>query len=120
QSSSAEKKQSHGPGGGESISGLRGPLVKEFVTTIQPILLSRCGDVKCHQSNRQVGFQLERVRTGSGFSRVATSKNLESALAQIDGTSPGKSPLLDRGLSPHGGRLVSQFSGVSGVDQQRR
>lgn len=110
----------------ESLSRLSGSAVREFVLGIQPILLARCGSVKCHGMNDSsspsaTSFRLEHVRLSQGSNRAATARNLDAVLALLDGQFPSQSALFQKGLQPHGGpTLHSPFDGPSGRAQEMR
>jgi hypothetical protein len=110
----------------ESLSRLSGSAVREFVLGIQPIVLARCGSVKCHgaadpSSPGATSFRLEHVRLSQGSNRAATARNLEAVLTLLDGQFPSQSPLFQKGLQPHGGLLMrSPLDGPAGRAQEMR
>jgi hypothetical protein len=110
----------------DSLSRLSGSAVREFVIGIQPILLSRCGGVKCHSggSSPNLGpgsFHLEHVRLSQGSNRAATARNLDAILNLIDSQFPSQSVLFQKGLQPHGGLVMrAPLDGAAGRAQEMR
>jgi hypothetical protein len=116
----------------ESLSRLSGSAVREFVIGVQPMLLARCGSVKCHgggggggggdaSSPGVASFRLERVRLSQGSNRSATARNLAAVLNLLDGQFPSQSPLFQQGLQPHGGLLMrAPLDGPAGRAQEMR
>jgi hypothetical protein len=110
----------------DSLSRLSGSAVREFVIGIQPILLSRCGGVKCHSggSSPTLGpgsFHLEHVRLSQGSNRAATARNLDAVLNLIDSQFPSQSVLFQKGLQPHGGLVMrAPLEGAAGRAQEMR
>ena len=115
--------ESHFP---ESLSRLSGSAVREFVIGVQPILLARCGSVKCHgaanpAATSGASFRLEHVRISQGSNRAATARNLEAVLKLLDGQFPSQSPFFQKGLQPHGGlTLRNPLDGAAGRAQEMR
>ena len=110
----------------ESMSRLSGSAVREFVTGVQPILLARCGSVKCHGTADPAmpsvsTFDLEHVRLSQGSNRAATARNLEAVLNQLDGQFPTQSALFQKARQPHGGETMrSPLDGPAGRSQEMR
>jgi hypothetical protein len=110
----------------ESLSRLSGSAVREFVIGIQPILLARCGNAKCHGTNdpnttSPTSFHLEHVRLSQNGNRAATARNLEAVLKLLDGQFPSQSPFFQKGLQAHGGMtLRSPMDGPAGHAQEMR
>ena len=104
----------------QSLSQLSGSAVREFVIGVQPILLARCGSVKCHGGSDPsapgvTSFHLEHVRLSQGSNRAATARNLDAVLSLLDGQFPTQSRLFQKGLSPHGGSSMRPpLDGVAG------
>ncbi len=86
------------------VRGLPRPLIAEFTTTIQPILLHTCATSSCHGPHSRNPYLLLRVPTGRRPWRRVTQRNLFSTLQQIDLVRPRSSPLLHRAVKPHGGQ----------------
>jgi hypothetical protein len=110
----------------ESLSRLSGSAVREFVIGIQPILLARCGNVKCHgagdpKATSPTSFHLEHVRLSQSGNRAATARNLEAVLKLLDGQFPSQSAFFQKGLQPHGGMAMrSPMDGPAGRAQEMR
>lgn len=104
----------------ESLERISRPAVREFLTGIQPILLSRCGSAKCHGNPDESVLRLEHVRMGSGANRSATARNLEAVLKQLDPQFPSRSPLLATGFQVHGGSVQFAGQGAAPAFQQAR
>jgi hypothetical protein len=110
----------------ESLSRLSGSAVREFVLGIQPMLLARCGSVKCHGGNEAASpgvaaFHLEHVRISQGSNRAATARNLDAVLSLLDTQFPSQSALFQRGLQPHGGAMTrAPLDGPAGRAQEVR
>jgi hypothetical protein len=110
----------------ESLSRLSGSAVREFVVGVQPILLARCGSVKCHgtpdpKSISATSFHLEHVRISQGSNRAATARNLEAVLKLLDGQFPSQSAFFQKGLQPHGGVVLhNPLDGPAGRAQEMR
>ncbi len=110
----------------ESLSRLSGSAVREFVIGVQPILLARCGNVKCHgtadpKTPSETSFHLEHVRISQGSNRAATARNLEAVLRLLDGQFPSQSPFFQKGLQPHGGVVLhNPLDGPAGRGQEMR
>ena len=111
----------------ESLSRLSGSAVREFVIGVQPILLARCGSVKCHGTadpktpSTTSSFHLEHVRISQGSNRAATARNLEAVLKLLDGQFPSQSPFFQKGLQPHGGIVLrNPLDGAAGRAQEMR
>jgi hypothetical protein len=66
-----------------------------YASRVNAILLNACAG--CHAKDDVKAFRL--TRTGG---RSALTKNLMSALAQVDAADPAASPLLKKALAPHG------------------
>jgi hypothetical protein len=73
-----------------------------FASRVHAILLNTCAN--CHAKEDVKAFRL--TRTGG---RSALTKNLMSALAQVDPADPAASPLLKKALTPHGTADVPPF-----------
>jgi hypothetical protein len=110
----------------ESLSRLSGSAVREFVIGIQPILLARCGNAKCHampdaKTASPTTFHLEHVRLSQNGNRAATARNLDAVLKLLDGQFPSQSPFFQKGLQAHGGMVMrSPLDGPSGRAQEMR
>ncbi len=104
----------------ESLSRLSPDRVKEFVIGVQPILMARCGSVRCHGGSTNTSFHLERVHLASGGSRQITGRNLEAVLQLVDPQYARRSVLLAKAAEAHGGALHPPLaSGASEVQKAR-
>jgi hypothetical protein len=102
----------------ESLARLSPPTVKEFVIGVQPILLARCGNARCHGGPTETSFHLERVHLAAGGNRVMTGRNLESVLNQVDPQFARRSRVLQMAIEAHGGMAHAPLSG-GGADVQK-
>jgi hypothetical protein len=103
----------------ESLSRLSPAEVKEFVIGVQPILLARCGNARCHGAAGATEFHLERVHLAAGGNRVITGRNLDSVLQQVDPKFARRSPLLQKAIEAHGGVAHAPLSGPGAADVQK-
>ena len=103
----------------ESTAGLTPELVKSFVREVQPIMLNKCGNVRCHGQAATNEFRLTPAHRGrSGFS-LFTERNISSVLREIDPQQPSSSRLLTNAFERrHGGTNKPIFFGRS-ADQHR-
>ena len=97
-----------------SLGGLPKSLARTFTQTVQPIVVNRCGNARCHGA-RQNSFAVVSIRGGS-TSRIA-EQNLAAILNQIDMTNPSQSPLLNATRAVHGNSRQLIFPGQSGGRQ---
>jgi hypothetical protein len=103
------------PDEARSLAGLSPVTAQRFVSQIQPLLLNRCGNARCHGSvSEEREFRLEHIR-GTGIHRRRIERNLGSVLKHLDLGNPRNSQLLDAGLGVHGGQTV--FNGRAGAKQ---
>lgn len=100
-----------------SLSGLSPDTAREFVASIQPLLLNKCGNARCHGSAASNDFQLTRLRGGASHSRVVSEKNLASVLRYIDPDQGGTASLLRIVRGSHAGQTV--FHGRYGAVQMQ-
>ena len=68
--------------------------VRQFTTTIQPLLVNSCGAAACHGSASKSDFRLVRPTWGRAVPRRLTQRNLYTTVHQIDRNDHRKSPLL--------------------------
>jgi hypothetical protein len=101
----------------ESLAGLSRKAARQFVGKVQPILMNKCGNARCHGRKSQNNFQLTRVRIGRSSSRIFSEKNLAAVLQYVDVDNPARSPLLvvPKGNHGRGGRTI--FYGHRGSKQ---
>lgn len=103
----------------ESLAGLSRETAALFTTRIQPLMLNKCGNAKCHGPQSESGFRLEQIRgTGPG-SRGHTERNLAAVLEQIDQARINHSPLLTVPMQSHGGLNKAIFYGPTGERQMQ-
>jgi hypothetical protein len=103
------------PDDARSLAGLSPRMAQRFVAQIQPLLLNRCGNARCHGSaTTKREFKLEH-RRGTGSHRRQIERNLGAVLRNLDLGRPGDSKLLSAGLGVHGGRTI--FNGPAGAKQ---
>jgi hypothetical protein len=86
-----------------SLEGLTRDEVREFSTAIQPILMNNCAQTGCHHARADNGFQLDFVRITGHGNRLASHRNLQSVIGQIDADQPRQSPLLIKAGDAHAG-----------------
>ena len=100
-----------------ALAGLKPAGARDFVSTIQPILMNKCGNARCHGSAANNRFRLLRIRTGYRSHRVFVERNLAAVLHEIDRKHPSHSRLLTVPKAGHGrgGRAI--FFGPSGEKQ---
>ncbi|MDG2131258.1 MAG: hypothetical protein P8K08_24885 [Fuerstiella sp.] len=97
-----------------SLGGLPKSLARMFTQTVQPIVVNRCGNARCHGA-RQNSFSVVSIRGGS-TSRIA-EQNLAAILNHIDTTNPSQSPILTATKGLHGNSRQLLFPGQSGGRQ---
>lgn len=98
-----------------SLAGLSKETAQRFVSQIQPLLLNRCGNARCHGSvATKSSFRLEHIR-GTGNHRRRIERNLGAVLKRLDLGRPMQSELLKIGHGVHGGQTV--FNGRAGAQQ---
>lgn len=103
------------PDEARSLAGMSSETAREFVAHVQPLLLNRCGNARCHgAASTQQSFQLEHIR-GSGNQRRRIERNLGAVVQRIDLIRPAQSELLQPGFGTHGGQVV--FTGRAGAKQ---
>ncbi|MEO1997024.1 MAG: hypothetical protein ABGZ17_17285, partial [Planctomycetaceae bacterium] len=100
----------------KSLAGLSRDLARTYMLKIQPLLLNKCGNARCHGGESTSRFQL---RQQHGPSRITTERNLASMIQQINLAEPEQSPLLVIPQGNHASRGRSVFFGRSGAGQIR-
>lgn len=100
-----------------SLSGLSPDTARDFVASIQPLLLNKCGNARCHGSAAKNGFQLTRLRGGASNSRVVSEKNLAAVLRHTQPEEGGTSRLLKIIRGSHAGQTI--FHGRYGAVQMQ-
>ncbi len=104
----------------ESAAGLSPEVVQSFVREVQPLLMNKCGNVRCHGQAATNDFRLTTVRRGGSGFRVLTEQNLSSVLREIDPQQPSQSRLLTSPLqNNHGGAAKPLFRGLGAELQQK-
>lgn len=106
-----------GPASVMTAMGVTQGTQAEFVRRVQPILVNRCGNARCHGSASHNGLKLEYVRTGHRQQRSETERNLAAVLGQLDSKRPERSRLLSIPLAVGGPEHRNVFSGRGGKTQ---
>jgi len=83
--------------------------VEQFTSSVQLLLLSRCGTARCHDASSTNSLRLVRPAKGERFWRSLTLRNLYATKIQIDSNQPQASPLLRMATTPHGGSKNAVF-----------
>jgi hypothetical protein len=81
-------------------AGLSRETHQEFIAHVQPLLINKCANAKCHGPAGSTRFTLIGTRLGSSNHRLASEKNLETLFSWIDATKPRQSPLLTKPGEP--------------------
>ncbi|MDG1895902.1 MAG: hypothetical protein P8J37_13430 [Fuerstiella sp.] len=97
-----------------SLGGLPKSLAKTFSQTVQPIVVNKCGNARCHGVGQNT-FTVFPINGGS-TSRIA-EQNLAAMLNQIDLENPSQSPLLQATKGNHGNSRRMVFAGQTGGRQ---
>jgi len=100
-----------------SLSGLSPESAREFVASIQPLLLNKCGNARCHGPAAKNGFQLTRTRSGASNSRIVSERNLAAVLNDLRPEQNGRARLLNVIRGSHAGRTI--FNGRYGATQMQ-
>lgn len=100
-----------------SLSGLSPDTAREFVASIQPLLLNKCGNARCHGSAATNEFQLTRLRGGASNSRVVSERNLAAVLRHTQPEQDGASRLMKIVRGSHAGQTI--FNGRYGAVQMQ-
>ncbi|MDA0806359.1 MAG: hypothetical protein O2945_03465 [Planctomycetota bacterium] len=101
-----------------SLAGLSPETAREFVASIQPLLLNKCGNARCHGSVAENNFQLTRLRSGSSNSRIVSERNLAAVLNDLQPADSNTRPkILDVLHRPHAGQTI--FNGRYGAVQMQ-
>ena len=88
----------------QALGGLSPATTRDFVRKIQPLLMNKCGNARCHGVAGTSDFRLTPVRVGSSGFRSLTDQNISSVLRIIDAERPDASPLLVVPQGNHGGK----------------
>tara|TARA_R110002072_G_scaffold303121_1_gene494500 strand:- start:15566 stop:16840 length:1275 start_codon:yes stop_codon:yes gene_type:complete len=101
-----------------SLAGLSPESAREFVASIQPLLLNKCGNARCHGSAAENDFQLTRLRSGASNSRIVSERNLAAVLNDLQPADPNTRPkILDVLHRTHAGQTI--FHGRYGAVQMQ-
>ena len=100
-----------------SLSGLSPETAREFVASIQPLLLNKCGNARCHGAAAENDFQLTRLRSGASNSRLISEKNLAVVLNDLRPGENGTARLLEVVRGSHAGQTI--FNGRYGAGQMQ-
>jgi hypothetical protein len=87
-----------------SLGGLSASATQDYVRRIQPLLMNKCGNARCHGSAGTSEFRLAPVRIGMSGYRALTDQNLTATLQHIDTAHPQRSALLLVPQGSHGGQ----------------
>lgn len=98
-----------------SLSGLSPETAREFVASIQPLFLNKCGNARCHGTASDNEFQLTRMRAGASNSRIVSESNLAAVLNYLQPSQNGQARLLEIVRRSHAGRTI--FNGRYGAVQ---
>lgn len=101
------------------IANLEPALAREFVTSIEPLLMNRCSNTSCHGTTSPSDFRLTQKWNIRGQTRHISDQNLQAVLGQINPLQPEQSPLLAILRGPHGERGKPLFQGAKALEQQK-
>jgi hypothetical protein len=87
-----------------SLDGLSSSITQDYVRRVQPLLMNKCGNARCHGTAGTSDFRLMPVRLGMSGYRAMTDQNLTAVLGYIDNAAPQRSPLLVIPQGSHGGK----------------
>lgn len=87
-----------------SLEGLSTSVTQDFVRRVQPLLMNKCGNARCHGAAGTSDFRLAPVRLGMSGYRTLTDQNLASIRRYIDPQQPRTSSVLTVPQGQHGGR----------------
>lgn len=77
-------------------------MVEQFTSSIQPLLMNRCGASACHGPNATTEYRLARPAAGRQAWRRLTQRNLYATLQFVDKETPLSSELLRQATQAHG------------------
>lgn len=100
-----------------SLAGLSPESAREFVASIQPLLLNKCGNARCHGTAAKNDFKLTRLRSGASNSRIVSEKNLAAVLNDLQPKSDSKPRLQQIIRGTHAGKTI--FNGRYGAVQMQ-
>ena len=99
----------------ESLAGMERTMARTFAQRVQPILLNKCGNARCHGSKAENDFRLIPVAGHS--TRLHAERNLASVLKYVDRTSAQKIWLYTAAVDNHAAESRSLFHGRAGARQ---
>jgi hypothetical protein len=102
----------------ESLAGLSPETVQTYVRRIQPLVMNKCGNARCHGAAASNDFRLTPVRQGMSGFQTFTEHNLTALLRQVSEVEFTDSPVVRSTIGPHGGVTRPLFTG-RGAEQQR-
>ena len=102
-----------------SLTGISREQSAVFVRKIQPIMLNKCGNAKCHGNAATSKFRLTQVTRRYGNHRIYAEKNLAEVMKWIDFHQPSNSPLIVKPIQEHPQNGMVVFSGYAGRKQQQ-
>jgi hypothetical protein len=100
-----------------SLAGLSPDSAREFVASIQPLLLNKCGNARCHGTAAKNDFKLTRLRTGASNSRIVSERNLAAVLNNLQPKPNSRPRLLKIIRGTHVGKTI--FNGRYGAVQMQ-
>ncbi len=101
----------------ESLGSLSRETAATFTARVQPILVNKCGNARCHGVVSENSFRLVHVRSNLNSHRLHTERNLAAVSPYLDLQRPGESQLLTVPQGNHGGGSVAIFGGPGGERQ---
>lgn len=101
----------------ESLGSLSRETAATFTARVQPILVNKCGNARCHGVVSENSFRLVHVRSNLNSHRLHTERNLAAVSPYLDLQRPGDSQLLTIPQGNHGGGSVAIFGGPGGERQ---
>ena len=101
----------------ESLGSLSRETAVQFTSRVQPILVNKCGNARCHGPANEETFRLIHVRANVNAHRLHTERNLATLAPYINLERPADSKLLTVPAGNHGGGAVSVFGGPGGDRQ---
>lgn len=101
----------------ESLGSLSRETAASFTAKVQPILVSKCGNARCHGVVSENAFRLVHVRSNHNSHRLHTERNLAAVSPYLNLEQPAVSQLLTVPQGNHGGGAVAVFGGPGGERQ---
>lgn len=100
----------------ESLGSLSRESAETFSARVQPLLINKCGNARCHGTAADNSFKLYHVSSGQNSHRLYTERNLAAVQAFLDLERPTESPLLTLPRGNHG-TVGTIFGGSAGAKQ---